>query len=55
MFITKTKKDQLRRYYIDGTLVRATGLKRNTIRYYLNEFKVLKQDYPEKLNDFDFN
>ncbi len=59
MHITRPKKDFIRRRYIAGQLsvsqlAVALGLQRATIRFYINEFKKIEEQYPEKLGDFDF-
>jgi transposase len=59
MHITRAKKDFIRRRYIAGQLnvmqmAQVLSLQRATIRFYLNEFKVIKYLYPEKLGDFSF-
>lgn len=59
MQITRVKKDFIRRYYIGGKpsikfLSEALSLRWDTVRFYLNEFKVIETDYPEKLGDYSF-
>jgi len=59
MYITKAKKDFIRRHYIAGNpsiqyLTEKLELRWDTIRFYLNEFKVLEAARPDKLHDFSF-
>jgi transposase len=59
MQITRAKKDFIRRRYIAGQLsvvqmAEALKLQRATIRFYIDEFKRIEEQFPEKLNDFDF-
>jgi len=60
MYITKTNKDRLRQFYIDGMsnlryIAGVTGLQRATIRYYFEEFKRLEAAHPGRLGDFAFD
>jgi len=59
MHINKVKKDYIRTHYINGNvdiyyLSDILELRAPTINFYLNEFKIIKEHYPEKLNDFNF-
>jgi transposase len=59
MYITRSKKDYIRRCYIGGkpnikSIADILDLSWNTVRFYLEEFRMIEQHYPEKLNDFKF-
>jgi transposase len=59
MHITKAKKDIIRRHYIAGGpnvkhLAEQLELRQATIRFYINEFRVLEQQRPDKLPDYSF-
>ena len=59
MYIGKYKKDYIRRFYIAGNpdvqyLTEVLELEHATIRFYINEFKVIEADFPEKLQDYNF-
>lgn len=59
MYINKAKKDVIRRHYIAGapnvrSLAQMLELQEATIRFYLNEFRILQQERPDKLHDFSF-
>lgn len=60
MHITKAKKAELRRHYIEGKLctdfiTKSLKLRLATIRYYFNEFRIIERDFPDKLKDYDFH
>ncbi|MEO7215488.1 IS630 family transposase [Mucilaginibacter sp.] len=59
MHITKEKKDNIRSHYLKGKvdiyyLAEILELRAATINFYLNEFNIIKEHHPEKLNDFSF-
>jgi transposase len=59
MHILKAKKDEIRRHYIAGQLnvqniAEQLELRRGTVRFYINEFRVLEKEQPDKLHDFSF-
>nr|WP_082855799.1 IS630 family transposase [Mucilaginibacter sp. L294] len=59
MQITREKKDYIRNLYLKGEvdiyyLADMLELRASTIRFYLNEFKIIAEQYPDKLTDFNF-
>ncbi|MDN3548823.1 IS630 family transposase [Mucilaginibacter aquaedulcis] len=57
--ITKAKKDIIRRHYITGEvnvqhIAEKLELRQATVRSYLNDFRILDQQHPDKLQDYDF-
>ncbi|GAA4321798.1 hypothetical protein GCM10023149_21810 [Mucilaginibacter gynuensis] len=59
MQISKAKKDFIRQHYIArqlniNYLADKLRLQFATIRFYINEFRVLEKEHPEKLSDYSF-
>jgi transposase len=59
MHISRIKKDFIRRHYIAGItnvpyLAEKLSLEAKTIRFYINEFRVIEQQRPDKLPDYSF-
>ncbi|WP_428329679.1 IS630 family transposase [Mucilaginibacter sp.] len=59
MYITRAKKDFIRRHYIEGQLnichmAEVLELRPETIRFYLKDFDIIAKEFPDKLQDFNF-
>lgn len=59
MHIAQEKKDFIRKRYIAGQIsvpqmAIALGLQRASVRFYINEFVKIEEQFPEKLGDFNF-
>jgi transposase len=58
-YISKAKKDYIRRLYITRQvnvryIAEKLELMPKTVRLYLNEFRLVEEQYPEKLTDYSF-
>ena len=59
MHIARYKKDFIRRRYIEGKLnvsdiANVLKLENKTVRFYINEFRIIETEYPDKLRDYSF-